>query len=494
LALHGVDGKLAAELALSSRFLALVAIWLLGLLAFWHALDGPWLLDDVRLRDAIAALGSQGLGALAGGGWQTHLFLGESGIGRPLAMASFGLNALVSDEIFGFKLVNLLLHLVNGTLVYSLARLLFSVRARASAPVPELAVAAAALVAALVWTVHPLQVSTVAYVVQRTTLLSALFSLWAMLLYARLRLRELAGAPAVGPLAWALPLLILPSLAVLANENGVLIPFFLLALELALFRLSGPVRTRRLLAVYFALALVLAGALALRLLLVPEAMAPGFSGLLFGPGERLLTEARVVAGYVGQVFVPRLGDLAFYYDGIVHSRGWLEPPTTLLSALFLLALAGLGLALLRRRPVAAFGTLLFFAGHATESTFLPLELAFEHRNYLPSLGLILAAVDLIAGAGGAVGRLSPVIGASAVAAVFGICLLRAVSWGSAEQIELTGIAANPPSQRARAGLAQLLIEQGRTAASGRVSGLPGDRADRRRTDRGGAQGAWPPGD
>jgi Flp pilus assembly protein TadD len=45
-----------------------------------------------------------------------------------------------------------------------------------------------------------------------------------------------------------------------------------------------------------------------------------------------------------------------------------------------LALAGV-----RKRPVIGFSVLFFFLNHIIESSFLPLELIFEHRNYLPSL-------------------------------------------------------------------------------------------------------------
>jgi len=90
---------------------------------------------------------------------------------------------------------------------------------------------------------------------------------------------------------------------------------------------------------------------------------------------------------------------------------------------------GLGLGLLRRSPLATFEILFLFAGHRLESTLIPLELAFEHRNYLPSLGLILAAADLIGSATGALARFRPVIAALGLLALFSLSFARSWVWG-----------------------------------------------------------------
>jgi hypothetical protein len=441
----------------SAPIWALASIWLLGLVASWPALEGPWLLDDSKLQTSIAAFRSQGLEALADGGWKDHLFLSPSGLGRPLSMVSLAANALASPHPWGFKATNLALHLTTASLVYLLVRLLLG---RWSGPG-----GAAALAVALAWTLHPLHVSTWAYAVQRMTVLYSLLSIWAMLLYARLRLAEIDGGSPPSLPAWAPPLLLLPGLALLAKETGVLVPVFLALLELVLFRGRGSRATRRRLGIYFGLAVALGLAAALALMLAPEMRPPGLVGRAFDPLERLTTEARAVTLYLGQILLPRLGHMPFFYDGFAPSRGWLDPPSTLVSALALAALVGLGLALIRRRPLAAFGILFFFAGHLLESTWLPLELVFEHRNYLPSLGLILAAADLIGSARGPLQRWRAPLAAIALIALFALGMWRASLWGSAEQIYATAIASPWPSARARAELAQLLADGGRPEAA-----------------------------
>ncbi len=126
----------------------------------------------------------------------------------------------------------------------------------------------------------------------------------------------------------------------------------------------------------------------------------------------------------------------------------------------LAALAAVAVGLIKRRPLAAFGILFFFAGHLIESTFLPLELAFEHRNYLPTLGLLLAMADLLLIVSGRLGRLQPIIVLAIVGILFGTGLLRSLTWGDAVQIHLTAVTHTPPSRRAQAELAQIFTEHG----------------------------------
>ena len=451
---------------------ALLLIWGLGAAAGWPMLDGPWLFDDGQLQRPIAEMHTQGLAALAGNGWREQLIMSGSPHGRPVSMATFAANALAGTSPFGFKLVNLALHLAVGSLVFLLVRVLGRA---ALGPAGERGHGEVfALLVALVWVLHPLHVSTYAYVVQRMTILSALPSLLGLWLYARVRVRELGGgAPArTGELIF--PLLILPPAAYLAKENGALLPALLLVMESVLFRWQGSVRTRRVLAVYYSL-VVLTGLVLAAVLFTPERLRVDYAGRDFTAGERLLTQARVVSLYVGQVLLPRPDWMTFYYDRLPVSHGFWQPVTTLPAIAFLAGLFGLGLALVRRRPLAAFGILFFFAGHLMESTLIPLVLAFEHRSYLPSLGLILAAADLLAGARGDLARWrAPIVGL-VLLGLFALTVLRASAWGgTGEGIWLTALAADPPSDTARAEYAQWLTEQGRTGeARGLVAGAYG---------------------
>ncbi len=147
---------------------------------YWPALQGPFLLDDfVNIPQTnIPNLNWRSLI------WAT---LGnESGtFGRPVSILSFVLNhAIGGTEPYGFKVVNLLIHLINTVLVFFLGRLIFRSLLRnetydKNPALPTLI----ALAASAIWALHPLQVSTVMYVVQRMTLLMTTFSLLALLAF-----------------------------------------------------------------------------------------------------------------------------------------------------------------------------------------------------------------------------------------------------------------------------------------------------------------------
>jgi hypothetical protein len=135
--------------------------------------------------------------------------------------------------------------------------------------------------------------------------------------------------------------------------------------------------------------LCLAAALVYALLPAGKWLWAGYEMRGFTPLERLLTEGRVLWFYLGLIVLPRMEAFGLYHDDISLSTGLLMPWTTLPA---LLGLAGLGWIVWRTRnraPLLAFGIVWFLIGHGLESTVLPLEIAHEHRNYVPLFGIVL---------------------------------------------------------------------------------------------------------
>ena len=310
---------------------------------------------------------------------------GAGPTGRPIAQLSFALNYFFSGfNPFAFKATNLAIHLVNGLLVFSLAKLLLS----AMQPLArQRDVLLAAGAAAALWLLHPIQLLAVLHVVQRMTSLSALFLFLALWLHIQGRQRAGNGGVALLVAAWAIAW----PLSFLSKETGILFPAFALAWELILRR-SAYGRLDRFARALAALAVLCSAALVVYgLSSYAQWLWSGFEMRPFSMLERLLTEARVLCFYLGLIVFPRLEALGLYHDDIAVSTGLLTPWTTLPALLFLAALLGLAWWLRRRAPLVCFGIAWFFIGHLVESTVLPLELAHEHRNYLPLFGLALAA-------------------------------------------------------------------------------------------------------
>lgn len=365
------------------RTLAAGPLFLLALAlaaaVYWPGLDSYLILDDApQLR------GLSGITKVPT--WhQAFLYIssGTTGtLGRPLAMATFALQFFAwPSDAAAFKYVNLMLHLLNGCLVFLLSLRLL--RRPGIFPAP----AWGAVFVAAAWVLHPVHVNTVLYVVQRMTELSALFMLAGLLAYVHGRERAAQGATRRGYAWMSAGIAGGIGLGVLAKENAILLPLLALVLDATVLRtLARPARFRAWTAVF-----LLAPPLALLVHLLlgyQDYFVNAYRFRDFSPLERLLTEARVMFLYLRQLLLPAPSVYTFFYDDYVPSTGLFVPPVTAAAVAGIAGLLAAGFALRRRAPLAAAGILWFFTGHLLESTVLSLDLVYEHRNYLPLVGVL----------------------------------------------------------------------------------------------------------
>ncbi len=319
-----------------------------------------------------------------------HPFWSASGpLGRPISMMSFWLDRLLwPGSFFALNLTNVGLGLIVGTLAALLALRLFRL-----AGASRLGSALAGFWIGAFFLAEPMQVATVLYTVQRMAVLSALFSLAALWCYCEARSRNLENEPAWTTLLAGL--ILFPLLAVFSKENGALAPVLALVAELLFFRFRGSRAIRRLLGGYYAILTLLALGLGTLALTDRSFIIDGYQGRRFTFAERLMTESRVLIRYLVMPFWPTPTRVGFFHDDIALSTGLMNPPTTLLALLALAILIALALAFRKRRPLLSFGIAWFLVGQFLESTFIPLDLMFIHRNYLPLFGLLIASADLL---------------------------------------------------------------------------------------------------
>ncbi|MFO8048362.1 MAG: tetratricopeptide repeat protein, partial [Desulfosudaceae bacterium] len=114
----------------------------------------------------------------------------------------------------------------------------------------------------------------------------------------------------------------------------------------------------------------------------------GYDWRPFTLAERVLTQPRLLLFYLSQLFYPLPSRLSITHD-VVLSRSLWAPWTTLSAILLVLGMVVAAWRLRRKFPLLAWAVLFFFINHLVESTVIPLELIFEHRNYLPSLFLFV---------------------------------------------------------------------------------------------------------
>ena len=258
------------------------------------------------------------------------------------------------------------------------------------------------------------------YVVQRMAMLSAVITLAALLAYVHGRQRMESGRIRAGTVwVWlAFPALV--GLATLSKENGVLAVPLAAVIELAYFT-SATSRRPLLVVALFGLTLVLPLRLRSRpFTLHPERLTNGYIGRYFTLVERVLTEPRILWDYVGAILMPNGPTLGLFHDDYPLSRELLEPPATIVAIVAWVAAIAGALALRRRAPRSiAFGVA-FLVAHAMESTVLPLELYFEHRNYLAALGVLTTVAGLGALALERLGHTTPAMRRAMLALTFAV--------------------------------------------------------------------------
>lgn len=369
-----------------------VAVVVTCLAAYWPGLHGDFLFDDFG---NLPTLGAQGPVNRWATFWQYVTSGHADPTGRPLSLLSFLIDAHDWPAApYPFKRTNLIIHLLNGTLLaWLLARL-----GGASGSAGDRRAAIAGVLAAALWLLHPLLVSTTLYVVQREAMLAATMTLVGLLLWLTGRRAMLAGCHTSGWL-WMTAGLWGGTLAgFLCKANGLLLPALALTLDATVIRHLAERRTpagepanaegkqvaRR--------TLYLLAAPPTALLVVYLAHA-GYVGIVHGIasirpwtlGERLLTEPRVLVDYLRLLWLPRPFTSGVFNDQFAASTSLVHPASTLPALLGIAALIAGAVATRRRWPVLAASLLFYFVAQSMESTTIALELYFEHRNYLPAM-------------------------------------------------------------------------------------------------------------
>ncbi len=378
----------------SRLFIGILCAVLIALTFFsYHsALDGPFVFDDqVNIQENPAvAIRDLSITSL-----KQAMFSNQSGeLKRLLPALSFGLNHYQAQgfmNTFVFKLTNLIIHILNGLLVFGLASQLapriFPAIDQGLSINKQYSIFA--FFVALLWLVHPLQVTTVAYIVQRMTSMATLFMLLGLngYVYARERLER---KPILGLLGMFLAIVLGTLLGLLAKENAVLLILYTGVIELCWY----PKQAARNKILWGYAAILGIGLCAILYLNLTGRLniLEGYYSRPFTLEQRLLTEARVLWFYLQMLVVPHLQVMGLYHDDLALSKSWLEPFTTVVSVILWAVTLLVAWLLRNKQPVLTFAVLWFLVGHSMESSILPLEIIFEHRNYLPSLSIIILIV------------------------------------------------------------------------------------------------------
>lgn len=374
------------------RFIALSFLLLIMLCsAYSNTFSSPPVLDDFHtfIEEPLVRIQDWNLSNLAllshtKFGWSRYI---------PILTLSFDL-WISKGELFYFHLTNLIIHIFVSISIIFLVYNLCKAWERKNSSIQSLPAGSFGIIVGAIWALHPLQASAVTYIVQRMTAFSALFTCLAVALYISGRLAATRGDHS----NWKTFLYFFLSflsmfLGLLSKENSAMTPVLIVMIEAWFFqpdlfhRTLIFARKRRVLVTVICVLI-----LSVIAHYISSAVIPGYRSRHFTLMERLMTQPRVIGWYVSVLFWPIPSRLSLEHDVII-STGLLNPPTTIVFILAVVFTCFWSFSRRQKYPMITYGIVWFGLNMVIESSIIPLELLFEHRMYLPSVGLIMSIVS-----------------------------------------------------------------------------------------------------
>lgn len=389
---------------------------------------------------------------------------------RPFAYISFALNYYFTGlNVWWIHLTNVIIHLANGILVYFLAivvlqkilelerdnELAFGNETSESGYQNQVLIAS--LAAALFFVAHPVQTQSVTYMVQRMSSLCTSFYLLGVFAY--LFARNASGL--VTRVAWCVGVLVCWILALGTKQLAVTLPLAILLIEWLVFR-KGERNWLAKSSIYLLLIVLMMAIVGFVFKgpELPKLLTRGYTRRNFTLAERLMTEGRIMIHYVSLILAPFPSRLTLVYDYPI-SKSLFDPITTILSWLTIFSAIFFACWNAARFRLVAFAILWFFLHLAVESTFIPLELIYEHRLYLPLVGVVMLF-------GGIVLELAKInkIAAYSMVAIVSILLgagtfVRNNDWRSGIAMWTDNVSKQPGEFRSHHSLGRFLVVDGK---------------------------------
>lgn len=305
---------------------------------------------------------------------------------RFIGYLTFSLNYQIHElDLFGYHLINILIHIFNSILVWIFVKITFLTPVLKNKEISKHK-NSIALFTALIFLSHPIQTQAVTYVIQRLASLATLFYLSSLVFYVKARLgdsrRIIYFAAAISTFF----------LGIYTKETVVTLPVVVLLYEAFFF--SGNIfKKKHVVFVSLILFFIITWFVHIRLN-SPEIFAPKRTvlGEIVNSKNYLITQPKVITKYVQLFFYPVNQNLDYYFpltNNILETR-------VLINILLIISILIIAIILFKKYRLVSFSMIWFFVTLSIESSFIPLEdVIFEHRLYLPSVGLSLFSVCIL---------------------------------------------------------------------------------------------------
>jgi protein O-mannosyl-transferase len=351
-------------------------ILLLGFLAYSNTFDSGFHFDDgfhIKVKEGIRDLDNYASAQMWANVNQ-----------RPLSTFTLALNYKYGKlDVFGYHLFNLCIHLLSALLVYLLCISILKSPGMSGQGFAKRA-KSIAFFCALIFVLHPLQTQSVTYIIQRMTSLSGMFFLLSAFFYLKGRIGFVEKHK---KFSWLLISLAFLSgiAAVLSKQNAVTFPIIWLLIEVFFVRDKEGKPFKKI--QFIGLSLMLAAILAVIVFqLLPKETED------IGRYEYLITQFRVIPKYIQLALLPISQNLDYDFSVSESIWAWKE----LLGLAIILGLFYLAFSSYKKNRLVSFGILWFFITLLVESSIIPIrDVIFEHRLYIPILGIILAFVSVL---------------------------------------------------------------------------------------------------
>lgn len=399
--------------------------------AYGPAMRGAFVLDDLYLPYADVNA-------------PVHNITDWVKLQRPVLMFSYWLDYQMggSDPVV-YHTTNVLLHFVLSIVVMFIASRLLKWVEVAGRMRIALAVFAGAL-----FLLHPLQTESVAYVASRSEVLSVLFyyAAFAVFIYSNRDSMSIGRAIAVVALFGA---------AAATKEHTLTLPVLIVLTDFFWHR--GGLRKNGMLYGLLAVACAAGAAVVWKVLLA--ANTAGFNMADLSPASYFFTQCRVIWIYVRMFFLP----FGQNVDPDIPISTSVLDHGAIFGLIALLAVTAAAWIYRKRWPLASFGVFVFLLLIAPTASVIPIrDVLAERRVYLPFLGLILIALELLR-------RLpfSQAVGtcAAAILACTVLTYQRSDVWSSPLALWQDTVAKSPAKMRPRFQLAFTQFQTGDCAAA-----------------------------
>jgi protein O-mannosyl-transferase len=372
---------------LRNHTVAFVLLFALLALVYSNSFDCSWHFDDfvnikdnasIRIKNFSWTEIEKSFSSLSG--IEKSLYGNEKSWtfwSRPVSYFSFAINFYFGGtNVFGYHIVNFTIHYLSSVFlflfIYNMLKLpMLNERYGRYAY-------SAALLSAVLWAIHPIQVTAVTYIVQRMASMVSLFYIVAMYLYLKGRTARTITRAIILYLFCFVSFV----LAFFSKQNAVMLPVSLILFDLYFIQginRNNVIRTAKVL-----FAMLICCLIILFFYIRHDPSTMDYSMRMFSVAERLLTQPRIFFYYISLLLYPLNARLMLNHDFNI-SKSLFDPWTTIISIVTLILLLCIALWKSRRMPILSYCILFFFINHLIEGSFFSLELFYEHRNYLPSM-------------------------------------------------------------------------------------------------------------